>query len=66
MRGAVFSRSREFREAARIAANSGMLSEAVLETANSVDGPTIDLKDGAETVPAKQTAKFSAVGGADR
>jgi methyl-accepting chemotaxis protein len=38
MHSAVFTLSREFREAAQIAANSGMLSEVVLETANSVDG----------------------------
>jgi len=38
MRDAVFTLSREIREAAQIAANSGMLSDLVLETANSVDG----------------------------
>jgi methyl-accepting chemotaxis protein len=38
MRDAVFTLSREIREAAQIASNSGMLSELVLETANSVDG----------------------------
>jgi methyl-accepting chemotaxis protein len=58
MRGAVFSLSREFREAAQIAANSGMLSEVVLETANSVDGLMTDLKGklediGAGMVPAE-------------
>jgi methyl-accepting chemotaxis protein len=37
MRDAVFTLSREIREAAQIAANSGMLSDLVLETANSVD-----------------------------
>jgi methyl-accepting chemotaxis protein len=38
MRSGVFSLSREIREAAQIAANCGMLSELVLETANSVEG----------------------------
>jgi len=38
MHGAVFTLSREIREAAQIASNSGMLSDLVLETANSVDG----------------------------
>jgi methyl-accepting chemotaxis protein len=38
MRGAVFTLSREIREAAQVASNSGMLSELVLETASSVDG----------------------------
>ena len=37
MHDAVFDLSREIREAAQIAANSGMLSELVLETATSVD-----------------------------
>jgi methyl-accepting chemotaxis protein len=45
MRDAVFSLSREIREAAQIAANSGMLSDLVLETANSVDGLMTGLKD---------------------
>jgi methyl-accepting chemotaxis protein len=44
MRDAVFILSREFREAAQIAANSGMLSDMVLETANSVDGLMTGLK----------------------
>lgn len=38
MRGAMFTLSREIREAAQIASNSGMLSEMVLETADSVGG----------------------------
>jgi methyl-accepting chemotaxis protein len=38
MRDAVFTLSREIREVAQIASNGGMLSEFVLETANSVDG----------------------------
>ena len=38
MQGSVSDVAREIREAAQIAANSGMLSELVLETANSVDG----------------------------
>jgi methyl-accepting chemotaxis protein len=44
MRDAVFTLSREIREAAQIASNSGMLSEIVLETANSVDGHMSALK----------------------
>ncbi|NKE46306.1 hypothetical protein HB662_16080 [Roseomonas frigidaquae] len=44
MRDAVFTLSREIREAAQIAANSGMLSDLVLETANSVDGLMNGLK----------------------
>jgi methyl-accepting chemotaxis protein len=44
MRDAVFVLSREFREAAQIAANSGMLSDMVLETASSVDGLMTGLK----------------------
>lgn len=45
MHDAVFTLSREIREAAQIAANSGMLSELVLDTANSVDGMMADLKN---------------------
>jgi methyl-accepting chemotaxis protein len=44
MRDAVFTLSREIREAAQIASNSGTLSEIVLETANSVDGHMSALK----------------------
>ena len=44
MRSAVFTLSREIREAAQIAANSGMLSELVLETANSVESLMESLK----------------------
>jgi methyl-accepting chemotaxis protein len=44
MRDAVFTLSREIREAAQIAANSGMLSDLVLDTANSVDGLMTALK----------------------
>jgi methyl-accepting chemotaxis protein len=44
MRDAVFTLSRELREAAQIAANSGMLSELVLDTANAVDGLVNELK----------------------
>jgi hypothetical protein len=40
----VFTLSREIREAAQIASNSGTLSEIVLETANSVDGHMSALK----------------------
>jgi methyl-accepting chemotaxis protein len=45
MRSAVFTLSRELREAAQIASNSGMLSELVLETANSVEGLMGALKE---------------------
>jgi methyl-accepting chemotaxis protein len=44
MSDAVATLSRELREAAQIAANSGMLSDLVLETANSVDGHMSGLK----------------------
>jgi|GEM_PF-6495514 methyl-accepting chemotaxis protein len=44
MRTAVFMLSREIREAAQIAANSVLLSELVLETANSVDRHMTGLK----------------------
>jgi len=44
MSSAVATLSRELREAAQIAANSGMLSDLVLETANSVDGNMSALK----------------------
>jgi methyl-accepting chemotaxis protein len=50
MRDAVFSLSREIREAAQIASNSGMLSEIVLETANSVDGHMSALKKKLEDI----------------
>lgn len=52
MRDAVFTLSREIREAAQIASNSGMLSEIVLETANSVDGHMSALKKKLEDVGA--------------
>ncbi|MDO9712964.1 methyl-accepting chemotaxis protein [Paracraurococcus lichenis] len=44
MHGAVFSLSREIREAAQIAANSGMLAEMVLDTASQVDGHMVGLR----------------------
>ena len=50
MRDAVFTLSREIREAAQIASNSGMLSEIVLETANSVDGHMSALKRKLENI----------------
>jgi methyl-accepting chemotaxis protein len=50
MSGAVFALSREIREAAQIAANSEMLSEVVLETANSVDGLMSGLKGKLEEI----------------
>jgi methyl-accepting chemotaxis protein len=50
MRSAVFTLSREIREAAQIASNSGMLSEVVLETANSVDGHMSALKKSLEDI----------------
>jgi methyl-accepting chemotaxis protein len=52
MRDAVFTLSREIREAAQIASNSGMLSEIVLETANSVDGHMSALKRKLEDIGA--------------
>jgi methyl-accepting chemotaxis protein len=52
MREAVFTLSREIREAAQIASNSGMLSEIVLETANSVDGHMSALKKKLEDIGA--------------
>jgi hypothetical protein len=50
MRDAVFTLSREILEAAQIASNSGMLSEIVLETANSVDGHMSALKKKLEDI----------------
>ena len=52
MREAVFTLSREIREAAQIASNSGMLSEIVLETANTVDGHMGALKKKLEDIGA--------------
>jgi methyl-accepting chemotaxis protein len=52
MRDAVFTLSREIREAAQIASNSGMLSEIVLETVNSVDGHMNALKKKLEDIGA--------------
>ncbi|ACI97798.1 methyl-accepting chemotaxis protein [Rhodospirillum centenum] len=52
MRESVFGLSREIREAAQIAANSGMLSDLVLDTANQVDGLMINLRDQLRTVGA--------------
>ncbi len=46
LRGGVVTLSREIREAAQIAANSEMLSEMVLETANVVDGHMTGLMGG--------------------
>jgi methyl-accepting chemotaxis protein len=44
MNEAVYTLSKEIREAAQLASNSGMLSEMVLETATSVDGLMSTLK----------------------
>jgi methyl-accepting chemotaxis protein len=52
MRDAVYTLSREIREAAQIASNSGMLSELVLETANSVDGHMSALKKNLQDIGA--------------
>jgi methyl-accepting chemotaxis protein len=52
MRSAFLSLSREFREAAQLAANGGMLSEIVLETANSVDKLMVGLKGKLENIGA--------------
>ena len=57
MRDAVFTLSREIREAAQIAANSGMLSELVLETANSVDGLMTGLKEKVAAIGNGTTAR---------
>lgn len=56
MQDAVFSLSREIREAAQIAANSGMLSELVLETASEVDRHMLDLRDRLKQVGAGMVA----------
>lgn len=45
MHAAVFGLSREVREAAQIAANSGMLADLVLETATAVDAQMTGLRD---------------------
>ena len=50
MRGSVSDVAREIREAAQIAANSGMLSEIVLETANSVDGLVCGMREKLQSV----------------
>ncbi len=50
MQGSVSDVAREIREAAQIAANSGMLSELVLETANSVDGLVSGMRDKLQSV----------------
>jgi methyl-accepting chemotaxis protein len=52
MQGSVSNVAREIREAAQIAANSGMLSELVLETANSVDGLVSGMRDKLHSVGA--------------
>jgi methyl-accepting chemotaxis protein len=52
MQGSVSDVAREIREAAQIAANSGMLSELVLETANSVDGLVGGMRDKLQSVGA--------------
>ncbi len=52
MRTAFLALSREFREAAQLAANGGMLSEIVLETANSVDKLMVGLKGKLENIGA--------------
>jgi methyl-accepting chemotaxis protein len=73
MSGAVSTLSRELREAAQIAANSGMLSDLVLETANSVDGHMSGLKQkltdigtGMGSVPAGLAPRDSRGTGMDR
>jgi methyl-accepting chemotaxis protein len=78
MRDAVFTLSREIREAAQIASNSGMLSDMVLETANSVDGLMTGLNDKLRAIgegmipasnvaaaPAESARRPSSDGGAD-
>jgi methyl-accepting chemotaxis protein len=44
MQEAILNLSKEIREAAQLASNTGMLSEMVLETANAVDGMMTGLK----------------------
>ncbi|WP_207462760.1 methyl-accepting chemotaxis protein [Azospirillum sp. SYSU D00513] len=53
MHEAVFGLSREIREAAQIAANSGMLSELVLETSADVDGQLSELEAGLSARPSQ-------------
>jgi len=66
MHNAVFTLSREIREAAQIASNSGMLSEMVLETANSVDGHMGTLKKKLEDIGIGMAPVASQRGLADR
>jgi len=61
MREAVFTLSREIREAAQIASNSGMLSEIVLETANTVDGHMGALKRKLEDIGAGMGSEASQI-----
>ena len=56
MQGSVSDVAREIREAAQIAANSGMLSEFVLETANAVDGLVSGMRDKVRSVGASGMA----------
>ncbi|MGA2290510.1 methyl-accepting chemotaxis protein [Bradyrhizobium sp.] len=62
MRDAVYTLSREIREAAQIASNSGMLSELVLETANSVDGHMSVLKKNLQDIGAGMGPAASQIG----
>jgi methyl-accepting chemotaxis protein len=50
MQGSVSDVAREIREAAQIAANSGMLSEIVLETSTTVDGLVGGMRDKLQSV----------------
>jgi methyl-accepting chemotaxis protein len=50
MKDAMLSLSKEIREAAQLASNSGMLSEMVLETANAVDGHMTALKSSLQEI----------------
>ncbi|MBP2314286.1 methyl-accepting chemotaxis protein [Azospirillum soli] len=61
MREAVFSLSREIREAAQIAANSGMLSELVLDTANEVESHMHSLRDRLQQVGSGMAVDATAI-----
>ena len=61
MHDAVFGLSREIREAAQIAANSGMLSELVLDTANEVESHMHSLRDRLQQVGSGMAVDATAI-----
>lgn len=65
MNDAVFNLSREIREAAQIAANSGMLSELVLETASNVDAHMNGLRDRLEQVGSGMSGDLLSIASSD-